>query len=90
MCKNQINQCRSGKDFIRYAEKHGAIVQPAAGSHFKIKTDNGMCIVPCHNEDLGIGLRSKIIKLFLAIGLTIFIGWCFINGLAYVSLLVTG
>ena len=71
MCKKNLDACRSGKDFVEYAEVHGADVRPAKGSHFVVKTEHGQCAVPVHNGDLGKGLRCNIFKTFLAIGLTV-------------------
>lgn len=74
MAKKNLNDCRSGKDFIKYAEKKGAIVKPAKGSHQKIKNARGTCIVPAHNKDLPTGTRKAIFKMFMQMGIVFFIG----------------
>ena len=72
-----LKQCKSGKEFISYASTHGANVRNGHGSHFVVSTKKGSVTVPVHgNSDLGTGLRCKIIKLLLAIGVTgLFVGW---------------
>jgi len=71
MAKKRLEQCRSGRDFVNYATSNGADVRNGKGSHHIVSTDNGSCVVPLHNKDLGKGLRSKIIKTFVVIGLGI-------------------
>ena len=73
MSKKKLNQCRSGKDFIAYADRKGAVIRGGRGSHHIVKTDKGMCIVPVHARDLGRGLLAKLIKTFTAIGLGLFL-----------------
>jgi predicted RNA binding protein YcfA (HicA-like mRNA interferase family) len=65
----KLDACRSGNDFVRYARNRGAQVSNGKGSHMKVSTGKGTCVVPVHNGDLGTGIRCKIIKLFMAIGL---------------------
>jgi predicted RNA binding protein YcfA (HicA-like mRNA interferase family) len=68
--KKSLNECRSGKDFLSFAESNGATIRNGKGSHFIVQTDLGSCAVPYHaNEQLGNGLRCKIIKIFTLIGL---------------------
>ena len=71
MGKRRLDQCRSGKDFLKYAERGGAEIRTGKGSHHIVKTDRGMCVVPVHASDLGKGILSKIVKTFCAIGLGI-------------------
>lgn len=67
---NSLDKCKSGKDFISYAETHGASVRNGRGSHFMVTTERGGVVVPYHaSHDLGTGLRHKIVKAFIAIGL---------------------
>lgn len=80
MTKN-LEQCRSGSDFIGYAKRHGAEVRNGKGSHFVVTTDNGQCVVPVHPGDLGKGLRSKISKTFVMIGLILIPLSCLIAAL---------
>lgn len=72
MSRKTLEQCKSGKDFISYATTHGATVRNGNGSHFMVTTERGGVVVPYHaNNDLGTGLRHKIIKAFLTIGISI-------------------
>lgn len=73
MCKKNLSDCRSGKDFCRYAETHGAEVRGGNGSHQRVSTDRGTTFVPYHNGDMPTGTRCAIIKQLLAIGITVFI-----------------
>jgi predicted RNA binding protein YcfA (HicA-like mRNA interferase family) len=73
MSAKQLDTCRSGEEFIRYACAHGAVVDHGKGSHFKVMNERGMCVVPKHPGDLGKGLRCKIVKLFTAMGLALFL-----------------
>lgn len=69
--KKSLQQLRSGKEFVQYAKAHGAEVRPGKGSHRIVCVPGGRPIaVPCHdNDDLGMGLRKKLEKLFTAAGL---------------------
>lgn len=69
----KLTACRKGSDFLRYAEKKGATVVSGKGSHAKVYTDRGMCVVPSHAKDIGKGLRCKIMKLFRAMGIAAFL-----------------
>lgn len=64
-----LEQLRSGKEFLSYAERHGAEIRNGRGSHFVVVTDQGQCVVPVHPGDLGKGLRHSIVKTFALIGL---------------------
>jgi predicted RNA binding protein YcfA (HicA-like mRNA interferase family) len=68
MAKN-LDQLRRGDEFITHARSKGAQVRNGKGSHFVVSTARGSCVVPAHSKDLGKGLRCKIVKLFIAIGL---------------------
>ena len=70
MCKD-LDACRSGKDFIGYAKKHGGEIRNGHGSHQIVKGPKGAAVVPFHNKDLGKGLRVKLVKSFIAIGLVL-------------------
>jgi predicted RNA binding protein YcfA (HicA-like mRNA interferase family) len=70
MSHKDLKNCRKSQDFITYAEQHGATVRNGHGSHMVIVTDKGSCPIPCHgNQEIGTGLRCKIIKIFAALGL---------------------
>ena len=71
MAKKSLQQCRSGKDFVRYAEKAGARIENGKGSHAKVYNDKGIAIVPRHNNDLGKGLRFTLIKTFVKMGIVL-------------------
>ena len=73
MAKN-LNQCKTGKDFIAYGEKHGGYIDRQNGSHAILKAPGGgTCPVPMHNRELATGTRFSIIKQMIAIGLGILI-----------------
>jgi predicted RNA binding protein YcfA (HicA-like mRNA interferase family) len=67
----KLNQLRSGKEFVSYAEKRGAKVRQGKGSHTVVEYEGQSFVIPVHSGDLGKGLRHKIIKWFIAIGLGI-------------------
>lgn len=77
----KLEQCKSGKDFINYAESRGAEVRNGKGSHFVVSTASGQCVVPVHPGDLGKGLRCKISKTFVLIGLVLIPLSCLIAAL---------
>jgi len=66
-----LQQLRSGKEFIHYAQARGAEVRNGKGSHAVVSTAKGQIVVPAHNRDLGTGLRLKLVKTFVAIGLAV-------------------
>lgn len=75
-----LHSCRKGKEFVRYAKKNGAIVEPGKGSHQKVRTKKGVVVVPVgHSKEIGRGLRSAIIKQFAAIGIMIIVGCIWLN-----------
>jgi len=70
MGKKSLHKCKSGKDFLAYAQQQHADVYPGKGSHFHVETPKGKVTVPVHtNKDLGKGLATKIRKAFIALGL---------------------
>jgi predicted RNA binding protein YcfA (HicA-like mRNA interferase family) len=75
MPKN-LNQLRSGKEFVNYAEKKGAKIRQGKGSHTIVEYEGQNFVIPVHSGDLGKGLRHKIIKWFVAVGLGIFVLVC--------------
>jgi hypothetical protein len=69
MCK-PLDKCTKGKEFLAYAEQHGATIRHTGG-HAIVSTPKGSCPIPIsgnHNE-LGVGLRCKIRKIFMTLGL---------------------
>lgn len=77
MTKKRLDQCRTGKEFMQYAQTHGAKTEWGKGDHVKIFGPHGQTVVPVVHE-LGKGLRHKVIKQLLAIGLplTVFLLFC--------------
>lgn len=77
MSKHSLESCKSGKDFLQYATNHGATVRNGNGSHFIASTAKGSVVVPYHAaHDLGTGLRHKIVKAFIALGIVIILAAC--------------
>jgi predicted RNA binding protein YcfA (HicA-like mRNA interferase family) len=75
--KQNLDQLKSGKDFVRYAERHGGYVDHQTGSHAIVKgPSGGICPVPMHAKEIPTGTRHSILKMFAAIGLAVFLGWC--------------
>lgn len=89
MAKNTLDKCRSGKDFRHYAEHHENCRETRqSGSHFIVKgTKPGSAIIPVHNGDLGTGIRQKIIKSLLAIGLGILVPIAFCQLSSLISII---
>lgn len=78
--KQDLQSCKTGKDFLAYADHNGANIRNGKGSHFVVETDKGSCVVPYHgNQDLGTGLRCKIVKMFVLIGLGIVVYLVILN-----------
>jgi predicted RNA binding protein YcfA (HicA-like mRNA interferase family) len=72
-----LDQIKTSKEMLRYAEHHGGQVVRQSGSHAIVKgPSGGICPVPMHNGDLATGTRRSIAKMFLAIGLALFFGMC--------------
>lgn len=76
MAKHSIDQCRSGKDFLKFAKAHKAEIRNGKGSHVIVSTPKGSAVVPYHTQDLGPGLRTKLVKVFTAIGLAALLVAC--------------
>lgn len=72
-----LQACRSGKDFLRLAEtaeRNGKCkIRNGKGSHAVITTEQGAVVIPRHNDDLGIGLRKKLCKWFVILGLALLV-----------------
>lgn len=71
--KNNIEQCKTSREVISYATRHGGQIVSQNGSHVKIMGEGGFVIVPNHPGDLKTGTRRSIIKAMRAIGLAIFL-----------------
>lgn len=76
MAKKNLDQCRTGNDFERYAVAHGGRVESCSNG-VKIYGTNGqrngdypyVLIHSNHPRDLATGTRAAIIKGLVAIGL---------------------
>lgn len=69
MAKN-LEQYRYGKEFVNHARCHNADIRNG-GKHCVVSTPRGSCAVPVHPQELGKGLRMKLVKTFIAIGLAL-------------------
>lgn len=78
-----LEQLRNGLEFVKYAENHGAETRNGKGSHCIVRTERGSAVVPCHNKELGKGLRAKLVKTYLAMGLAIFVLACGLSSLIH-------
>jgi len=76
MCKNNLQSCRDGKDFLELAKsKQHQHISPVditfgKGDHVKVTTPLGVAIFPVGHE-LGKGLRHVVIKSLIAIGISV-------------------
>lgn len=72
-----LQSCRSGNDFYELAqcaERRGKCrIRNGKGSHAVVTTENGAVVIPRHNDDLGTGLRRKLVKWFLILGLALLV-----------------
>lgn len=77
-CKAGVNtsryaDCRTGDDLLRRAATHPDFdhVENGRGSHKRVVTRAGekSDAIPTHAADLGTGLRCKLVKSLVAIGL---------------------
>lgn len=70
MAKKNLEQCRTAKDFIKYAERQGGVVE---GSKKGVKVygpNDGFAVIHSnHPRDLATGTRAALIKALVAIGL---------------------
>jgi predicted RNA binding protein YcfA (HicA-like mRNA interferase family) len=68
---------KTGKEFIQLAEKSDKVrhIRGGKGSHVIIEFDDGTSVsVPIHaNQELGKGIRHKLLKAFKAAGVLILI-----------------
>lgn len=77
MGKPALEQCRKGKEFIGYAERHGGYVDRHSGGHAIVKGPTGAtCPVPVHPGEIPTGTRQSIIKRFRVIGILILMSIC--------------
>lgn len=67
--KDNLQACKSSKDFDQYLNHHGAEVQRQSGSHRIYKANGSQIIVPQHSGDLSSGLVKSLIKAIVAAGL---------------------
>lgn len=68
--KLDLDHCKTGRDFVSYAEHHDGGVDHQCGSHAIVKgPTGGTCPVPMHPGDIPTGTRHSIMKRFVLIGL---------------------
>jgi hypothetical protein len=69
----KLDDCKSGKDFLAFAKRHGAEDRCNGGSHHVVRYDHHSITIPVGhgNEPLGKGLRCVLVKAFKAAGLLI-------------------
>lgn len=66
-----VNQLRDGKEFLRRCEQNGWESRQNGGSHAVVTAPNGEAVcIPIHGE-LGKGIRCKITKRLLQLGLVL-------------------
>lgn len=78
-----LQQLRNGLEFVHWAKKHGAEIRNGKGSHCIVSTRKGQTVVPQHRRDLGTGLRVKLVKTFVAIGLALLAMACVLQSLHF-------
>lgn len=77
MSKKKLETLRSGYEFIQYAKTQDCTIRNGHGSHMVVSNDKGSIVIPSHRSDLGKGLRCKIVKAFVALGLAGLLFACF-------------
>lgn len=77
MTKKHLQECRKGQDFVDYAKSKGAKTEFGKGDHCKIYGPHGQTVVPVVHE-LGKGLRHKVIKQLIAIGIPLGVLFLFV------------
>lgn len=80
MGRKTLDQCRSGKDILNWAERNERAYVKYGGRHAKVVGPNGGIVpVPTHPGDLPRGTLRSIIKMLRAVGLALIplagIGW---------------
>lgn len=72
--RQELEKCESGTDFERYVRRQPEVEKcHQCGSHLSVTTRDGMAVIPVHSKDLGHGIRAKIVKTLIAIGLGTFL-----------------
>lgn len=67
-----LDDCETGEDFVKWGLKCGAGYRRCGGSHTIVITPRGSEAVPDgHKGPLGLGLKIKIKKRFILLGLGI-------------------
>lgn len=71
MGKKSVRQMRHGDEFLKACECAGFEVRSGSGSHMIVQPPAGpILVIPVgHSQELGKGLRLKIIKRLLQLGL---------------------
>jgi predicted RNA binding protein YcfA (HicA-like mRNA interferase family) len=74
--RDDVNQCKTARDFDRYITQHGGAFDRQCGSHAIYHTNGGaQIIVPQHNGDLPTGTRCSIIKSILKVMVWFAVFW---------------
>lgn len=74
MGKKRLEDCRTGRDFVSYAERNGGYVDHQTGSHAIVRAPGGGTVpVTMHNGDIPTGTRHSIMKRFKLLGLAVLI-----------------
>lgn len=69
---DDLTRCKTARELVRYAERHGGYIDRQTGSHAIVKgPSGGICPVPMHAGELAGGTRRSIVKMFRAIGLVV-------------------
>jgi predicted RNA binding protein YcfA (HicA-like mRNA interferase family) len=75
--KNNLDQCKTSAELLRYATTHGGQIARQSGSHVIVKgPTGGICPIPNHPGDLATGTRCSIAKTLKAIGIIIILLLC--------------
>lgn len=69
--RDDLTRCSNYREFRSYAEKHNGEIREGK-EHTIVSTPKGSAALPRHgSHDYGTGLKHKLIKAFLAIGITV-------------------
>ena len=82
---NEIEQCKTWKDFRKFSEKNGLPYEYSNGGHVYHSNKNGKMTFSGHEKEPSKGLRKKVIKQILAL-ISIFVLFFFINPSLFLSL----
>ena len=70
MSNKQLTNCDSGRDLLDYAARNPiASFRKGKGRHVMVTTPLGGVVVVDDCKDLHTGIKNKLIKVFISIGL---------------------